>query len=402
LLKGYSGIRYSVLETYIKAVNFNIIPWVPEKGTVGASGDLAPLAHIALGLIGEGQVWNAKSKKYELGADVMKEFGLECIQLKAKEGLSLINGTQFMSALACEGLVRCTGLIKEGDVVAALTLEALHGSYKAFDERIHGSRPHSGQILVAKRIRSILGSGSEINTDHKNCKLVQDAYTLRCIPQVHGIVVDTIEFVRGVIQTEINSATDNPMVFENHDIVSGGNFHGEYVAKVCDYLTIAIAELGNMSERRIARMIDNQLSPHLPGFLVKEGGLNSGFMMAQVTAASLVSENKVLCHPSSSDTIPTSGNKEDHISCGGFASRKLLTVVDHVEYIVAIEMMCASQALSFSLPLKTTKCLEAVNSLILKHVPYYAEDRNLSKDIEVAKQVIQTGLIWDCASRNLE
>lgn len=402
LLKGFSGIRYSVIETYIKAVNLNLVPYVPEKGTVGASGDLSPLSHIALGLIGEGKVWNPKSQKYEDGDKVLKDHNIECIQLKAKEGLALINGTQFMTALGCEGLIRAEKLIRQADVIAALSLEALHGSWKAFDERIHKSRPHSGQIRVAKRMRDLFSCGeSEINLDHKNCKLVQDAYTLRCIPQVHGIIYDTIEFVKSVLEVEINSATDNPMVFDN-DIVSGGNFHGEYPAKVCDYLTIAIAELGNISERRVARMIDNQLSPHLPGFLVEKGGLNSGFMMAQVTAASLASENKVLCHPSSSDTIPTSASKEDHVSMGGFAARKLLSVVDNVEYIISVELICSAQAFSFSYPLKSTKPIQNLYENIRKVIPIYKDDRNISKDIEVAKDFIMKDKVWESVAKFLE
>lgn len=402
LLKGFSGIRFEVIETYIKAVNLNLIPYVPEKGTVGASGDLAPLSHIALGLIGEGKVFNPKTKKYEDGDKVLKEFGLEPIQLKAKEGLALINGTQFMTALGCEGLVRAERLIRQGDVVAALSLEALHGSFKAFDERIHKTRPHSGQLHVAKRMRQLFTCGeSEINQSHKDCKMVQDAYTLRCIPQVHGVIYDTIEFVKSILEVEINSATDNPMVFDN-DIVSGGNFHGEYPAKACDYLTIAIAELGNISERRTARMIDNQLSSHLPGFLVEKGGLNSGFMMAQVTAASLASENKVLCHPSSSDTIPTSASKEDHVSMGGFSARKLLSVVDNVEYIVAIELLCSAQAFSFSYPLKSTKPLENLYSNIRKEVPIYKEDRNISKDMEIAKEFIMKEKVWESVKEFIE
>eukprot|EP01080_Neovahlkampfia_damariscottae_P008742 gene8742-690_t len=412
LLKGFSGIRLCVLETYVECLNLNLVPRVPLKGTVGASGDLAPLSHVALGMLGEGKMYNPKTKQYGLSKEIMEEFKVKPISLEAKEGLSLINGTQFMSALASEAVYRCKRLVKQADIVAALTVEALHGSYKAFDARIHKNRPHTGQILVAERMRNLLAkTPSEINDGHKKCGQVQDSYTLRCIPQVHGVVNDTLEFVEKIISTEINSATDNPMVFaedlesdlpDQDNIVSCGNFHGEYPAKACDYLAIGIHELASISERRSARLIDSSLHPHLPSFLVVEGGLNSGFMMIQVTAAALVSENKVLVHPSSSDSIPTSCNKEDHVSMGGFAARKLLEVVENVENVVAIELLCAVQALSFSKPSKTTPKLEKVHDLVRKHVTFYDEDRPFDEDVEKLVELLKTNEIWNCISDLME
>jgi histidine ammonia-lyase len=366
------------------------------------------LSHIALGMIGEGKMWNPKTEKFGISSEILKEYNIEPITLQAKEGLSLINGTQFMSALASEAVYRCKMLVKQADVVAALTVEALHGSFKAFDARIHKNRPHAGQILVAQRMRELLTrEKSEINEGHTKCGQVQDSYTLRCIPQVHGVVNDTLEFVNKIISTEINSATDNPMVFSDdtesdlpvtENIISCGNFHGEYPAKACDYLAIGIAELGSISERRVARLIDSSLHPHLPSFLVVEGGLNSGFMMIHVTAASLVSENKVLVHPSSSDSIPTSCNKEDHVSMGGFAARKLLDVVENVETVIAIELLCNIQALSFSKPDKTTKPLEKVHELVRKNVPFYDQDRPFDEDIEKIVTLLRTNQVWECVA----
>lgn len=400
LLKGHSGIRSSTLKTYIDALNLNLIPFVPEQGTVGASGDLAPLSHIALCYIGEGIIWNPKSEKFEEPSKaVLEANGIEPIQLKAKEGLSLINGTQFIASLGAEAVVRCSQLIEQANVIAALSVDAQMGSFVAFDERIHKVRPHIGQNFVAEQMRSLfhsdanaIGQKSEINESHRKCSRVQDAYSLRCIPQVHGIVYDTLNFAKQILTTELNSATDNPMVF-GEDVISGGNFHGEYPAKVCDYLCIAIAELGIISERRIARLIDNTLNSHLPNFLVKEGGLNSGFMMAQVTAAALVSENKVLVHPGSSDSIPTSCNKEDHVSMGGMSSRKLLQVADHIETILAIEWLCAAQAIEFLRPLKSTDVLEKVYAILREQVKPLDHDRVLSIDINISKALLHSGAL---------
>uniref|UniRef100_A0A7N4V5D6 Histidine ammonia-lyase n=1 Tax=Sarcophilus harrisii TaxID=9305 RepID=A0A7N4V5D6_SARHA len=366
LAKGYSGISLETLKQVIEMFNASCLPYVPEKGTVGASGDLAPLSHLALGLIGEGKMWSPKSgwadAKY-----VLEAHGLKPVTLKPKEGLALINGTQMITSLGCEAVERASAIARQADIVAALTLEVLKGTTKAFDTDIHAVRPHRGQIEVAFRFRSLLDSDhhpSEIAESHRFCSRVQDAYTLRCCPQVHGVVNDTIAFVKDIILTEINSATDNPMVFAKRgETISGGNFHGEYPAKALDYLAIAVHELAAISERRIERLCNPSLS-ELPAFLVAEGGLNSGFMIAHCTAAALVSESKALCHPSSVDSLSTSAATEDHVSMGGWASRKALRVIEHVEQVLAIELLAACQGIEFLRPLKTTTPLEKVYDLV--------------------------------------
>uniref|UniRef100_A0A2K6GWD5 Histidine ammonia-lyase n=1 Tax=Propithecus coquereli TaxID=379532 RepID=A0A2K6GWD5_PROCO len=366
LAKGYSGISLETLKQVIEAFNASCLPYVPEKGTVGASGDLAPLSHLALGLIGEGKMWSPKSgwadAKY-----VLQAHGLKPIVLKPKEGLALINGTQMITSLGCEAVERASAIARQADIVAALTLEVLKGTTKAFDTDIHAVRPHRGQIEVAFRFRSLLDSDhhpSEIAESHRFCDRVQDAYTLRCCPQVHGVVNDTIAFVKNIIITELNSATDNPMVFARRgETISGGNFHGEYPAKALDYLAIGVHELAAISERRIERLCNPSLS-ELPAFLVAEGGLNSGFMIAHCTAAALVSENKALCHPSSVDSLSTSAATEDHVSMGGWAARKALRVVEHTEQVLAIELLAACQGIEFLRPLRTTTPLEKVYDLV--------------------------------------
>jgi len=396
LAKGRSGIRSETLQQLIDALNKWCLPAVPEKGTVGASGDLAPLAHLALGLVGEGKIWNPQTKSLEDAGSVLQAHGLKPIELGAKEGLALINGTQLITSLGAEAVYRAENCSLVADVAGALTLESLKGTVVAFNEMIHKARPHTGQLEIARRLRSLLHTKehpSEIYVSHANCGVVQDSYTLRCIPQVHGIAFDTINFVKGIISTEMNSATDNPMVFsENKKIMSGGNFHGEYPAKAMDYLAIGVHELANISERRIERLNNPALSA-LPAFLSKDGGLNSGFMIAHCTAASLVSENKVLCHPSSVDSISTSAAKEDHVSMGGWAARKALTVVEHVEIVLAIEIMCACQAIEFHRPLKTTEALEKVHALVRSVVPKLEKDRFLQPDVEAIHQLIKSGKI---------
>ncbi|KAF6339446.1 histidine ammonia-lyase [Rhinolophus ferrumequinum] len=366
LAKGYSGISLETLKQVIEAFNASCLSYVPEKGTVGASGDLAPLSHLALGLIGEGKMWSPKSgwadAKY-----VLEAHGLKPIILKPKEGLALINGTQMITSLGCEAVERASAIARQADIVAALTLEVLKGTTKAFDTDIHSLRPHPGQIEVSFRFRSLLDSDhhpSEIAESHRFCDRVQDAYTLRCCPQVHGVANDTIAFVKKIITTELNSATDNPMVFANRgETISGGNFHGEYPAKALDYLAIGVHELAAISERRIERLCNPSLS-ELPAFLVAEGGLNSGFMIAHCTAAALVSESKALCHPSSVDSLSTSAATEDHVSMGGWSARKALRVVEHVEQVLAIELLAACQGIEFLRPLRTTTPLEKVYDLV--------------------------------------
>ena len=367
LAKGHSGISVETFRQLVQAFNANCLSWVPERGTVGASGDLAPLAHLALGLLAEGKMWSPQTGWSDAAA-VLSSHGLTPIKPKAKEGLALINGTQLITSIGAEAVEWARRTALQADVVAALSLEALRGTKRAHDADVHRVRPHVGQGQVAQRLRALLHSDmfpSEIHESHRFCSRAQDAYTLRCCPQVHGIVHDTIAFVTNVLTTEMNSATDNPLVFaDRQDIISGGNFHGEYPAKVLDYLAIAVHELASMSERRIERLVNASLSNGLPAFLVTHGGLNSGFMIAHCTAAALVSENKVLCHPASVDSISTSAGTEDHVSMGGFAARKALKVVQNVQRVIAIELLAACQAIELMRPLKTTKPLERVHELV--------------------------------------
>ncbi|XP_073429293.1 histidine ammonia-lyase [Dendrobates tinctorius] len=404
LAKGYSGISLETLQQVIEAFNACCLPYIPEKGTVGASGDLAPLSHLALGLIGEGKMWSPKSgwadAKY-----VLEAHGLKPVSLKPKEGLALINGTQMITSLGCEAVERALAIAKQADIIASLTLEVLKGTTRAFDSDIHRLRPHPGQVEVAFRFRSLLDSDhhpSEIAESHRFCDRVQDAYTLRCCPQVHGVANDTIDFVKNIISTEINSATDNPMVFaERGETISGGNFHGEYPAKALDYLAIGVHELASISERRIERLCNPSLS-ELPAFLVTEGGLNSGFMIAHCTAAALVSENKVLCHPSSVDSLSTSAATEDHVSMGGWAARKALRVIENVEHVLAIELLAACQGIEFLRPLKTTTPLEKVYDLVRSVVRPWIKDRFMAPDIEAAHRLLVDQKIWFVAAPYIE
>ncbi|XP_027711560.1 histidine ammonia-lyase isoform X2 [Vombatus ursinus] len=404
LAKGYSGISLETLQQVIEMFNASCLPYVPEKGTVGASGDLAPLSHLALGLIGEGKMWSPKSgwadAKY-----VLQAHGLKPVTLKPKEGLALINGTQMITSLGCEAVERASAIARQADIVAALTLEVLKGTTKAFDTDIHALRPHRGQMEVAFRFRSLLDSDhhpSEIAESHRFCDRVQDAYTMRCCPQVHGVANDTIAFVKDIITTEINSATDNPMVFAKRgETISGGNFHGEYPAKALDYLAIGVHELAAISERRIERLCNPSLS-ELPAFLVAEGGLNSGFMIAHCTAAALVSENKGLCHPSSVDSLSTSAATEDHVSMGGWAARKALRVIEHVEQVLAIELLAACQGIEFLRPLKTTTPLEKVYDLVRSVVRPWIKDRFMAPDIEAAHRLLVDQKVWEVAVPYIE
>ncbi|XP_071499402.1 histidine ammonia-lyase-like [Diadema antillarum] len=397
LAKGHSGISVRVLGQMIDAFNASCLSVIPCKGTVGASGDLAPLSHLALGLMGEGKMWSPKSG-YAEAKDVLKAHGLTPIELGPKEGLALINGTQMITALGAEAVERAYLIARQADVVAALTLEVLKGTTTAFDSCIHRTRPHKGQGNVARRFKSLLHSEihpSEISVSHRFCDRVQDAYTLRCCPQVHGVVLDTIDFVHGILCTEMNSATDNPMVFPDQgEILSAGNFHGEYPAKALDYLAIGIHELASISERRIERLVNPHLS-ELPAFLTKEPGLNSGFMIAHCTAAALVSENKVLTHPSSVDSLSTSAAQEDHVSMGGFSARKCLEVVEHVEQVLAIELMCACQGIDFLRPLTSTPPLEAVHKLVRSVVSPLERDRHLAPDMEIITKLLRENKVWE-------
>ncbi|HJV91200.1 MAG TPA: histidine ammonia-lyase [Holophagaceae bacterium] len=339
LLKAHSGIRVAPIELLKECLNRNVLPVVPSQGSVGASGDLAPLAHMALLLVGEGLAWDGE--KQIPGGEALAKAGLTPIVLEAKEGLALINGTQLITSLGNLALHRLRALVGLSEEIAALSLEALQGTRAAYDPRIHAVRPHPGQIEVAARMRELLGETSEIAEGHRDCNRVQDAYSLRCIPQVHGVGRDALRFAGDILERELNSATDNPMIFtDTEESRSGGNFHGQYPAFACDVLCIAATDLASISERRQERMVNPAYSD-LPAFLCRNGGLESGFMMAHVTSAALVSEMKGLSHPACVDTIPTSAGKEDHVSMGPIAARKLLRAVDAFEQVLTIEARMA-------------------------------------------------------------
>ncbi len=389
LVKGYSGIRYKVLDRLLFFLNANILPLVPKKGSVGASGDLVPLAHMSLPLIGLGKV-KYKDKIYDSG-DLLKELQMEPLVLEAKEGLALINGTQMMSAVGVLNLYDSYILAKTADIAVSTSIEALKGTDKPFDPRIHELRPHNGQRQVAQNILRML-QDSEILESHRNCSKVQDAYSLRCSPQVHGATRDTLDFVRRVLTTEINSVTDNPIVFpDTKESISCGNFHGQPVALALDYLGIAVAELANISERRVERLVDPALS-NLPPFLTKEGGLNSGYMISQYAAAALVSENKVLAHPASVDSIPTSANQEDHVSMGTIAAFKGAEIVNNVRNVLSVELMCAVQGLDF-INEKPGKGVKVVYDTVRKYIPSLTHDRVLAYDLQTMQKLIKEELL---------
>jgi histidine ammonia-lyase len=394
LAKGFSGVRLETLELLIAMINRRVHPIVPSQGSVGASGDLAPLAHLALAIVGEGAC--ATERGLLPGGEALRAAGLAPAVLQAKEGLALINGTQLMSATAGLALVEAGRLARSADVVAALTTDALKGTDVAFDPRIHAGRPHPGQAASARNLRTLMG-GSAIRESHRGCGKVQDAYSLRCIPQVHGAVRDALGFARGVVEIELNAATDNPMVFaDTGELLSGGNFHGAPVAMAADLLAIAAAELGAISERRIERLVNPALSG-LPAFLARDGGLHSGLMVAHVTAAALASENKSLAHPASVDSIPTSANKEDHVSMGVTAARKAARAVANTRRILAVELLAACEALEFLKPLQTSPALEAVRGLVRRRVPAYERDRPPAPDIEALAEILRGGAVVDAA-----
>ena len=387
LAKGHSGVRIIVINTLLEFLNKKIYPYIPCQGSVGASGDLAPLSHLALALVGEGECFvNGERTAAEI---VLKSSGITPLKLEAKEGLGLINGTQVMASLGCLAANQAKTLLKNAQIAGALSLEALKGTAKAFDARIHELRPHPGQVKIAENIRHLIDN-SEIIASHKDCSKVQDAYTLRCIPQVYGAVADTIDYVARVLSIEINSATDNPLIFPKDDeALSGGNFHGEPLAFAMDYLGIAISEIANISERTIDRLVNPHKSG-LPAFLSTDNGLNSGFMIAQYTAASLVSENKILAHPASVDSIPTSAGQEDHVSMGTIASRHARDIIQNVEQVLAIELLASAQGVDFW-DMKPGKGTQIAHDFIRKHVSFMNEDRILYKDMEVVKKFVTSG-----------
>ncbi|MCC6866257.1 MAG: histidine ammonia-lyase [Ignavibacteria bacterium] len=385
LIKGYSGVRAELINQLVKIFNLKITSYIPSQGSVGSSGDLAPLAHLTCTVIGEGFAYDGNNVLP--AKQVLVQNGLKPFRLSAKEGLAMINGTQMMSAFAAEILYRTKKLSKLADISGALSVEALKGTDTAFKENLQKVRPHKGQINTAANLRKLL-KGSEIRKSHIDCNKVQDAYSLRCMPQVHGTVKDTIEYVTGIIETEINSATDNPLIFaDTEEHIEGGNFHGEPIALAMDFLKIAISELGNISERRTARLVDGSLSG-LPRFLTSKGGLNSGLMIAQYTAASLVSENKVLCYPASVDSIPTSANQEDHNSLGSIAARKCFEVLNNTEKIIAIEMACSSQGIDFLKPLKCGKGTNTAYKMIRKSAAHIDDDILMNEYITSVIDVI--------------
>ncbi len=386
--KGYSGVRLEVLKKLVEMIDKGVHPIIPEQGSVGASGDLAPLAHLTSVMMGEGEaVFQGKKMA---GRKAMEAAAIPPISLMAKEGLSMINGTQVMTAVGLLSLLRAERLCKAADIIGACTLDALKGTFAAFDPDIQRVRAFPGQMAVARNFQR-LGKYDYIAESHKTCPKVQDAYSIRCMPQVHGAVRDALGYVRKTLEIEVNSATDNPLIFaERGKILNCGNFHGEAVAFALDLLGIVISELGGISERRIEKLINPALSG-LPPFLTSQGGLNSGLMMVQVSAASLASENKILAHPASVDSIPTSADKEDHVSMGTIAARKGRDIVRNVEQILAMELLCATQGLEFLLPLQPGRGIHEAYLAVREKVPPIKEDRTFSTDIENIRRLIETG-----------
>jgi histidine ammonia-lyase len=386
--KGYSGARVETVELLVECLNRGVLPVVPARGSVGASGDLAPLAHLALPLVGEGQAV-VEGDVLDGGA-ALRLVGLEPIRLVSKEGLSLVNGTQFMAAMAALGLERARRLAATADLACALSLEALRGSRSSFAPAVHRSRPLKGQLDAAANIWRLL-EGSAIIESHRWCDKVQDAYALRCAPQVHGACRDLLDYVEATVTVELNAATDNPLVLVGEgEIVSAGNFHGQPLAFALDVLAMAAAELASISERRTERLVNPSLSDGLPPFLVEEGGLNSGFMIPQYVAAALVSENKVFAHPASVDSIPTSAGQEDHVSMGNAAGLKALRVLDNAERTLAIELLAGTQAIEFLAPLRPGAGVGAVHDFVRSFSPKLTEDRSLTGDIERAAAAIRS------------
>ncbi len=393
LAKGYSGVRVETVETLISMLNANLIPAAPMQGSVGSSGDLVQLSHLVLAAMGEGRLW--KDGSIVPSGPELHAAGIAPLSLGAKEGLALINGTQMMGAFGVMAWWRGERLARMADIIAALSVEALKGTDRAYDERLHAVRPHPGQGRVAANLRRLI-AGSEIRESHRhNDDRVQDAYSLRCIPQIHGASRDAIDYVGRVLSIEINSATDNPLIFvEGNEPIEGGNFHGQPLALALDFLAIAVAELANVSERRTERMVNGALS-RLPRFLTSVGGLNSGYMIAQYTAASIVSENKVLAHPASVDSIPTSANQEDHNSMGSIAAQKALRVVNNLAPVLAIEYLCAVQGIDFHHPLKPGRGGEVACALLRRTVPHLDGDRVLWEEIEQARGILERGELLD-------
>jgi histidine ammonia-lyase len=396
LAKGWSGCRTELVELLASMLNAGVTPVIPEKGSVGASGDLAPLAHLALVVVGEGEAFY--QGKRIAGGDAMRMAGLKPLQLQAKEGLALLNGTQAMTAMGALAVVRAQRLVRLADLAGAMSLEALMGTPAAFDERIHAARPHTGQIAAARHLRELMRE-SEIREAHRaDDTRVQDAYCLRCMPQVHGAVRGALDHVTGILEVEAGSATDNPLVFPEHEtrtqgdgVLSGGNFHGAPLAYAFDYAGIVMTDLAGIAERRIDRLLNPDINEGLPAFLSPHAGLSSGFMMAQIVSAALVNECQVLANPSSTGTIPTSGGKEDHVSMGMTGARKLRTIIENAERIAGIELMCAAQGVECRLPLKPARAIGEAYAVVRQIVPRLEEDRVLAPEIEAMAEAVRAG-----------
>lgn len=389
---GYSGISLNTVKRILWHIDKNVIPLVPEQGSVGASGDLAPLAHLFLPLIGLGQIFF--DNKWQDTKKILKKFGLKPLTLAPKEGLALINGTQFITAHAILVVDRLKNALDTADIIGALSLEALLGSVKPFDTRLHDIRPFAGAKLVAKRLRTLL-KGSQLVESHEDCDRVQDPYSLRCMPQVHGASRDAWQHLHDQLEIEINSVTDNPIILENGEAISGGNFHGQPLAMPLDYAAMAASELGNISDRRTYLLLEGKAG--LPQLLMKNTGINSGFMIPQYTSAALASENKTLCFPASVDSIPTSLGQEDHVSMGPIAARKTLRIIDNLENILAVELLCAAQAFDYRRPLKSSRILEKVHRLIRKYIPHAEKDRVFADDLKLARELVASGKICEAA-----
>jgi histidine ammonia-lyase len=396
LARGYSGVRLCVIELLCAMLNAGVHPVIPSQGSVGASGDLAPLAHLALVLMGEGRA--EYQGKVLAGGEALARAGLSPVDLQAKEGLALINGTQFMLAVGALALDEAESLAKHADIAGAMSLEAHKGSARPFEARVVRVRPHPGALVTAKNLSALLQK-SEIAESHIHCGKVQDAYSFRCMPQVHGASRDAMAWVRSVLAREMNAVTDNPLVFVREDggadLISGGNFHGQPLALALDLLAIACAELANISERRIEQLVNPALSSGLPPFLAKNTGLDSGYMIAQVTAAALVSENKVLCHPASVDSIPSSAGKEDHVSMGSISAMKAARVVEHVRQVLAIEIMVAAQGLDLRLPLRAGLGVRAAHECVRERVRTLDGDRELHEDMVTVAEMVKSRVLLD-------
>ena len=393
LAKGFSGVRTVLLELLVGMLNAGVNPVIPEKGSVGASGDLAPLAHLALVVVGEGEAFYRGERI--AGGEGLRRAGLKPVELTAKEGLALLNGTQAMTAVGALATARAVRVVELSDLAGAMSLEALKGTPAAFDARIHKVRPHAGQIAAAGHLLRLM-EGSEIRESHReHDSRVQDAYCLRCMPQVHGAVRGVLEHVTGVLETEAGSATDNPLVFPDEAgggaVISGGNFHGAPLSYAFDYAALAMTDLAGITERRVDRLLNPDINEGLPAFLSSDPGLSSGFMIAQIVAAALINECQVLSHPSSTGSIPTDGGKEDHVSMGMTGALKLRQIVEHAERILAIELMCAAQALEFRRPLKSSALIEEAHDAVRAVVPRLERDRVLAPDIEAVASAIRNG-----------